>query len=69
MFVPHELSIGEVFVPPMLVAGLLGVLATSITVRLLNKYHLSRYFFYPPLAVFALVAIYTVLFGWIVVPF
>lgn len=69
MFVPHELSIGEVFIPPMLVAGVLGVLAASITVKLLNKYRLSRYFFYPPLAMVALVAIYTVLIGWIVIPF
>lgn len=69
MFVPHELSIGEVFIPPMLVAGVLGVLAASITVKLLNKYRLSRYFFYPPLAMVALVAIYTVLIGWIGIPF
>lgn len=69
MFVPHELSIGEVFIPPMLVAGIFGVVAASITVRLLNKYRLSRYFFYPPLAMVAMVAIYTVLFGWIVIPF
>ena len=69
MFVPHELSIGEVFIPPMLVAGILGVIAASITAKFLNKYRLSRYFFYPPLAMLALVAIYTVLFGWIVVPF
>lgn len=69
MFVPHELSIGEVFIPPLLVAGVLGVLAASITAKLLNKYRLSRYFFYPPLAMLALVAIYTVLFGWIVIPF
>lgn len=69
MFVPHELSIGEVFIPPLLVAGVLGVIAASITVRFLNRYRLSRYFFYPPLAMLALVAIYTVLFGWIVVPY
>lgn len=69
MFVPHELSIGEVFIPPLLVAGVLGVIAASITVRILNRYRLSRYFFYPPLAMLALVAIYTVLFGWIVVPY
>lgn len=69
MFVPHELSIGEVFIPPLLVAGVLGVIAASITVRILNRYRLSRYFFYPPLAMLALVAIYTVLIGWIVVPY
>lgn len=69
MFIPHEISIGEVFIPPMLLAGILGVIATSITAKLLNKYHLSRHFFYPPLVMVALIVIYTVLFGWIFIPF
>lgn len=69
MFVPHEIYIGEIFIPPMLVAGVLGVIAASITSKLLNKYHLSKYFFYPPLVSVALMVIYTVFFGWIFIPF
>ncbi len=69
MFIPHEIHIGEVFIPPMLVAGILGVIAASITAKLLNKYRLSKYFFYPPLVMVALMVIYTVLFGWIIIPF
>lgn len=69
MFIPHEIHIGEVLIPPMLIAGILGVIAASITAKLLNKYRLSKYFFYPPLAMVALMVIYTVLFGWIIIPF
>lgn len=69
MQIPHELHIGEVFIPPLLTAGILGIIATSITAKLLNKYRLSKYFFYPPLAMVALMVIYTVLIGWIIIPF
>ncbi len=69
MFIPHEIHIGEVFLPPMLLAGILGVIAASITSKLLNKYGLSKYFFYPPLVSVALMVIYTLLFGWIFIPF
>jgi hypothetical protein len=69
MFIPHELSIGEVFIPPLLVAGILGVIAATLTAKLLNKYRLSKYFFYPPLALVALMIIFTVLFGMIIIPF
>ena len=61
--IPHEFAIGGVFVPPLLVAALLGALAAVVTARLLNRYRLSRYFFYPPLVFLALMIIYTVLMG------
>ena len=60
---PHEFAIGEVFMPPLLVASLLGLLAAVVTANLLNRYRLSRFFFYPPLVVLALMIIYTVLIG------
>jgi hypothetical protein len=69
MCIPHELSIGEVFIPPLLVAGIFGVIAASLTAKLLNKYRLSKYFIYPQLVMVALMVIYTLLFGWIIMPF
>lgn len=69
MMIPHEIHIGEVFIPPILIAGILGVIAASITAKLLNKFRLSKYFFYPPLALVAMIVIYTVIFGWIIIPF
>jgi len=61
--VPSELAIGGVYMPPMLIAGLLGVVAALLTASLLNRYRLSRYFFYPPLVFVALAVIYTGLIG------
>ena len=61
--IPHEFAIGGVFMPPLLVASFLGAIATVITIRLLNRYRLSKYFFNPPLVFLALIAIYTVLIG------
>ena len=61
--IPHEFAIGEVYMPPLLVAAFLGLLAAMVTARLLNRYRLTRYFFYPPLVFIALTIIYTVLIG------
>ena len=60
---PHEFAIGGVYMPPLLVAALLGAVAAVATSRLLNRVRLSRYFFYPPLVLLALMVIYTVLIG------
>ena len=67
MNIPSEFALGGVFMPPMLIAALLGTVAAAITARLLNRDRLSKYFFYPPLVFVALVVIYTVLFGTFVI--
>lgn len=64
---PHEFAISGIFMPPLLIAGLLGAIATIITIQLFNHYKLSRYFFYPPLVSLAVMIIYTVLFGTFIV--
>ena len=64
---PHEIAIGGVYMPPLLIAALLAAMAAVITARLLNRYRLSRYFFYPPLFFVAVTVIYTVLIGTFVV--
>jgi hypothetical protein len=60
---PHEFSIGGVYLPPLLVAAIFGVIAALLTAQLLNRYRLSRYFFYPPLVFLALMVIYTLVIG------
>ena len=65
--IPHEIAIGGVFMAPLLVAGVLGVIAAVVTARLLNRYRLSRYFYYPPLVLIALMVIYTVIIGTFIV--
>ena len=65
--IPHEIAFREVLMPPLLVAGTLAVIATMVTVHLLNRYRLSRYFYYPPLVFVALTVIYTVVIGTVIV--
>ena len=65
--VPHELALGGVFMPPLLVVSMLAVIATVATARLFNHYRLSRYFYYPPLVFVALTVIYTVVIGTLVI--
>jgi hypothetical protein len=61
--IPHEIALGGVYMPPLLVAGILAVIAAVVTAQLLNRYRLSRYFYYPPLVLIALMVIYTVIIG------
>jgi hypothetical protein len=66
--VPHEIYLGEIFFPPMLLDAALGLVAASLTARLLNRFRVSRYFYYPPLVLIALAVIYTGLFSIFLVP-
>ena len=61
--IPHEFAIGGVYLPPLLIAATLGVLGAILSARLLNRYRLSRHFFYPPLVMLAMMTVYTVLIG------
>lgn len=65
--IPHEFAIGGVFMPPLLIASFLGMMAAIVTTSVLNRLRLSRYFFYPPLVLASLVVIYTVVIGTYVV--
>jgi hypothetical protein len=65
--IPHEIVLGEIFMPPLLVAGTLAVVATLMTVNQLKRYRLSRYFYYPPLVFVALTVIYTIVIGTVIV--
>ena len=55
--IPCEFTIGGVYFPPLLMASILGVMATILAAQLLNRYRLSRYFFYPLSVFLALTAI------------
>ncbi|RLA04414.1 MAG: DUF1656 domain-containing protein [Gammaproteobacteria bacterium] len=65
--IPHELAIGGVYLPPLLVAAVFGVSLALLSGHLLNRYRLSRYFFYPPLVMVAMMIFYTVLIGTFVI--
>ncbi|WP_309396530.1 DUF1656 domain-containing protein [Cerasicoccus maritimus] len=61
--VPHEFTIGGVMMPPLFVSAWLGLVASIITAKLLNRFRLARFFFYPPLVFMAMMVIYTLLIG------
>jgi hypothetical protein len=66
--VPHEVDVGGVFLSPLLCAGALGLFAAWLTAMLLNRYRLSRFFFYPPVVFVAMVVIYGTVFATFVIP-
>ncbi len=67
-YLPHEFTIGGVYFPPLLIASIFGTLAAVVTSALLNRYRLSRFFYYPPLIFVALAIIYTGLIGTLLIP-
>ena len=66
--IPIEFAIGGVYFPPLLIASTLGVVAAIVTAFLLNRYRMSRFFFYPPLVFLALAVIYTGVIGTFIIP-
>ena len=66
--IPSELAIGDVYFPPLLISSMLGFLLAWLTAQALNRYRLSRLFFYPPVVLLALAVIYTVILGTLVIP-
>lgn len=65
---PGDFAIGEVYLPPFLVVALLALAAAMLTAHMLNRFGLSRFFFYPPLVLIALTALYIVAFGTWIIP-
>ena len=66
--IPSEFAIGGVYFPPLLIASIIGVTAAALTALALNRYRLSRFFFYPPLVFLALAVIYSGLIGTFIIP-
>jgi hypothetical protein len=67
-YVPSEVSIGGVYFPPLLLAGIVGMILAWLTAILLNRYRLSRFFAYPPVVFIALAVIFTGLIGTLFIP-
>ncbi|MGR5140338.1 DUF1656 domain-containing protein [Photobacterium sp. DNB23_23_1] len=65
---PKEVAFGDLYLPPLLVAALLGLVCTSLTVHLLNRLRWFRHVASPPLVELSLTIIYTVIVGTYVFP-
>ena len=61
--VPSEVSLGWIYLPPVLFVFLLGITGGWIVGRILNRTGLSLYFWHPPLAMIAISAILSALIG------
>ena len=57
--IPTEFNVAGVYMPPLLIAGVIGLFMAVLTARYMNRTRLSRHFFYPPLVFIALTAIYS----------
>lgn len=64
---PQEIDIGGVYLPPLLIVGLLSIALAWLTADVLNRYRLSRFFAAPPIVFVAMVALYGVLLGTFVI--
>lgn len=58
---PHELSIGDVYYSPLILVAFLAFIAALVTVMVLNKLKLTRYFYAPSYVFIAIMALYVVL--------
>jgi uncharacterized membrane protein YfcA len=58
---PHELALGDVYLSPLLPVFVSALLATWISVKLLNKLRLSRYIMFPSTTFLTLMTLYILL--------
>ncbi len=65
---PRDFDINGVYLPPSLVAGVLGVILAVITARILDRYRLTRLISQPSVTFLSICVLYTVLIGTFVIP-
>ena len=58
---PHELALGDVYLSPVLPVFVTALLATWISIKLLNKLRLSRYIMFPSTTFLTLMTLYILL--------
>lgn len=58
---PHEFNLGGVYMAPELIAIILGAILAVYAGKVLNKYHLTKYFANRSIVFLALVVIFTFL--------
>lgn len=68
--IPHEFDFfGGIYLAPALVATIIGVVLAILTAKILNKYHLAKYFSNIPLVFIAMIVIFTLLVDLLFVAF
>lgn len=64
---PAEIQLSGVYVPPLFLVCMLGLLCALIAAQILNRSSWSRVFWHPPLAFFALWVLASALIGLVVI--
>ena len=65
---PIEQSISGIYFSPILSASIFGFLLAWLIAQIMNRFHLARYIWHPPLFFLALVVICTGLVGRFFIP-
>lgn len=65
---PQDLVFGDVYLPPLLVAAVLSMAASSLTLGAMRRHGIIEYFANPPLVFIALTVIYTAVLGSTLIP-
>jgi len=65
---PIEVSICGIYFSPILLATVLGVMLAWVITRLLNRFGLAQFIWYPPLFFLALAVICTGLVSFFIIP-
>ena len=65
---PAEVEILGTYYPPILLSGILGILAMVFTTRWLARRRLFRYAYFPNLIMLAMTVIYTLIIGTFLIP-
>ncbi len=64
---PSEIQLLGIYLPPVFLVCLLGLLCTVATTQVLNRTGFSRLFWHPPLAFFAIWVLASSLIGLVVI--
>ena len=67
-FNPSDVDIYGVYWPPLLVVFILSLLAMHLTVQVLNRTRLSRFFMFPMVVMAAITTIYVIFIGTFLIP-
>ena len=67
-FSPSDVDIYGVYWPPLLVVFILSLLAMHLTVHVLNRTRLSRFFMFPMVVMAAITTIYVIFIGTFLIP-
>ena len=65
---PHDIFIGDVYFPPLLVAAVLSLVGASLATRIMHARGLMAHFANPPLVFFSLVVLFTVILSFTLFP-